>query len=665
MPFIWAKKANLFEDVSTSDMFYPPPGTALSKKERLGLIWLASNYDPEKYKKIVPARDCEGANIVRICHAIMNPTYPYALRLSAQLLLGTVRVYRTKAKLLLELAEQMLLKLSSLIKEANTRNFDLAIPTLRAEAITLAETGMGMVDYSLEPVYYDPQMIMHVNDGDFITIGGTPLQSPIKPEKPRKVEMKSPLQVSNRKISIQEDLLSPNRPIQLPGEEDLAFGPAQDDFLSDLNLLDVVEFRMDEPQRLDPVFEEDNEDIRLLDGRSQKRKAKDDLDEVFANEHMELNDDEPVMNIDEILKASKNLLSEFTDYATAGTTTDEERVEDVIHEASLMQTDLHGAQHTVVGSPRDWEVNLVTPADAIVLKPKPSHPKKKRKLKVDKEIIISGNEMRNNLAKPERLIRVPIIAGTSLSKGKNLFSQPIVSDFRCNKRLREWWQNNACVPDNPQRDENMSMYYDLPHRSETTSDENMSLPPTSRSPETARKQVGTPGSVDIPRAGEASVQSLEQSGATLFSVNQTPVEDADKTITFDDLHALDIGTNQSPRVSGIGVLPQHVEVDFESVPDLEPVQEIDETLMFNNVIEENYGHDEVSVHFKMYRRKISRSLEDSNETTFHHLFPTSRTKRRDAALAFYTTLYLHKSQYLRLEQKKLFGDISITRVSSR
>lgn len=64
---------------------------------------------------------------------------------------------------------------------------------------------------------------------------------------------------------------------------------------------------------------------------------------------MELNDDEPVMNIDEILKASKNLLSEFTDYATAGTTTDEERVEDVIHEASLVQTDLHGAQHTVVG----------------------------------------------------------------------------------------------------------------------------------------------------------------------------------------------------------------------------------------------------------------------------------------------------------------------------
>ena len=32
---------------------------------------------------------------------IMNPTVPLALRLSAQLLLGTVRIYRTKTKLCL------------------------------------------------------------------------------------------------------------------------------------------------------------------------------------------------------------------------------------------------------------------------------------------------------------------------------------------------------------------------------------------------------------------------------------------------------------------------------------------------------------------------------------------------------------------------------------
>ena len=32
----------------------------------------------------------------------------------------------------------------------------------RAEVITLESPGISMVDYSLEPVYYDPQLMMHI-----------------------------------------------------------------------------------------------------------------------------------------------------------------------------------------------------------------------------------------------------------------------------------------------------------------------------------------------------------------------------------------------------------------------------------------------------------------------------------------------------------------------
>merc|ERR1711962_1278082 len=129
-------------------MFYPP-GLTLARKEHLSIIWLAANYDPEKYKKIIPPRECEKANIVRICASIVNPTVPYALRLSAQLLLGTVRVYRAKTKLILDMAEQMILKLSSLIRETATNSYDMPIAMLRADAITIADTGMSIIDYSL------------------------------------------------------------------------------------------------------------------------------------------------------------------------------------------------------------------------------------------------------------------------------------------------------------------------------------------------------------------------------------------------------------------------------------------------------------------------------------------------------------------------------------
>ena len=57
---------------------------------------------------------------------------------------------------------------------------------------------------------------------------------------------------------------------------------------------------------------------------------------------------------------------------------------------------------------QDWNCNLITPADAIILKPKASNPKRKRKLYVDGDIILTSQEMKNNMATPDTLIRVPV-----------------------------------------------------------------------------------------------------------------------------------------------------------------------------------------------------------------------------------------------------------------
>ena len=44
---------------------------------------------------------------------------------------------------------------------------------------------------------------------------------------------------------------------------------------------------------------------------------------------------------------------------------------------------------TVLGAPMDWEAHMQTPSDAIILRPLPTQPKKRRKLTVDKNLCIS------------------------------------------------------------------------------------------------------------------------------------------------------------------------------------------------------------------------------------------------------------------------------------
>lgn len=56
----------------------------------------------------------------------------------------------------------------------------------------------------------------------------------------------------------------------------------------------------------------------------------------------------------------------------------------------------------------DWETHFQTPSDAIVLKPLPSQPKKKRKLMVDKETFIESKDIKNNFTSVDKLIKVPV-----------------------------------------------------------------------------------------------------------------------------------------------------------------------------------------------------------------------------------------------------------------
>jgi len=86
-------------------MFYSD--VLLAKSGPLARVWLASNLDRKLTK-----RDCLQANLEDSIDVIVDETAaPMALRLSGQLLLGVVKIYKRKTGYLLEDCNEALLKI--------------------------------------------------------------------------------------------------------------------------------------------------------------------------------------------------------------------------------------------------------------------------------------------------------------------------------------------------------------------------------------------------------------------------------------------------------------------------------------------------------------------------------------------------------------------------
>lgn len=86
-------------------MFYSD--TLLSKTGPLARVWLAANMERKLSKK-----DCVQASLDDSIQMLVDQnSAPMALRLSGQLLLGVVRIYRRKAGYLLDDCNEALLKI--------------------------------------------------------------------------------------------------------------------------------------------------------------------------------------------------------------------------------------------------------------------------------------------------------------------------------------------------------------------------------------------------------------------------------------------------------------------------------------------------------------------------------------------------------------------------
>jgi cohesin complex subunit SCC1 len=94
-------------------MFYSQ--VILAKKGPLAKVWMAANWGDKKLAR----PQIFATDISQSCTDIMNPSVPFALRLSGQLLLGVVRIYSRKVRYVLNDCTEAMLKLQMAFTKAS------------------------------------------------------------------------------------------------------------------------------------------------------------------------------------------------------------------------------------------------------------------------------------------------------------------------------------------------------------------------------------------------------------------------------------------------------------------------------------------------------------------------------------------------------------------
>ncbi|KAJ3551713.1 hypothetical protein NM688_g4549 [Phlebia brevispora] len=115
----------------------------LSRRDSgFGLLWLAATLGAKSSFKKLPRRSVLTADISQLCGLIAEPEEPLALRLSSNLMVGVVRVYKVKQEILLTDATVCFNTLKKAVSEMHVAgaagDFQMGQPTVRPDTVTVA-----------------------------------------------------------------------------------------------------------------------------------------------------------------------------------------------------------------------------------------------------------------------------------------------------------------------------------------------------------------------------------------------------------------------------------------------------------------------------------------------------------------------------------------------
>lgn len=587
-------------------MFFPKD--VLVRKGKFGIIWIAGTHTSGRCD-FLSKRDYFNVNIPRTCHDILHPSIPFALRLSSHLMFGVSKIYQKQTKITLDETQHMWVRVNEAFDKR--RSLELYTTCARLDSITIADPiKSATMDFLLEPFREDimpyDAPLFHARDASFLEVNGSinifasPSKSSVMSSSSEAVT--SPMQADKKDITMPEDVFSPNKPIEVPGEVD--FGPYLEE-----DPFEKLESEMVEVGKLVDKREDVNE-LSSREARPAVVPSRDEMTQYHGVEDIEIPVEDPIA------------ISAQTDKGTSS------------------KRDLS----------KDWEGDQATPRSVPAFQERKAtvHPAKRRRLTIDREIKLSGDFIRANLSDPSSTMKQVVIGGVRRQTINELFSMPTVT-YLANEGMKSIWKQSARTSSDPHLHENFHVAFDE-FRLE--------------SPDRVLLSGVTPSSIEIPRAIEDLSTEFERSaGSSLGMESLSRVKDAARSIKRksieQDLMPIDQKRSSLARSSqiGFGILSPIADEFGEEFA--VPLEDIDEA----GILQESSEDDLPSPKQDEFLRDLVDVFEDRNKICFPEIAVPGRMKRKVAARAFFYTLALAARHIIDVNQETEYGEITVTRGS--
>ncbi|KYQ90793.1 hypothetical protein DLAC_09432 [Tieghemostelium lacteum] len=174
----------------------------LSKKSKLGTIWLAGHWDKKINKKLVFKQD-----IPKAINQILHPHLPMALRMTSHLMLGVVRIFSKKTKYLLADCSEAVTKLKGLNRVKSKTKVDLPVIE-QVDPQSLLTSGPRQQDSAKPQVYKDVDRFLRNIDITDLVVDAFYDPSKLNPEHKKTVdysEFRSPDQPGLGQVGFQSE----------------------------------------------------------------------------------------------------------------------------------------------------------------------------------------------------------------------------------------------------------------------------------------------------------------------------------------------------------------------------------------------------------------------------------------------------------------------------
>ncbi|XP_032227591.1 double-strand-break repair protein rad21 homolog [Nematostella vectensis] len=603
----------------------------LTRKGKLGIIWLAANYDGSR--RFLSSRDFRKVNIVKACNEIINPKLPFALRLSSTLLVGVVRVHREQARIVLVEATDMMKAVKDLFTKPSADDLQMDQP-VSDKVLTLPlllDYEFDLPDFCEDRVVNEHLIALAKSDrylrmplplSPFLT-----LPSPISSPEHRMSTgggseiMRSPFQAEAKDITIAEidfTKLSPDI-IQIPGELDI----------DGESLLSGNGIEMVPPTKPRAPREPSSKQPRAKRGELDRGQTGPDLQSPEDIAMADAPEDAAVVLFDQ---------ATGTFQATP---------------------DL-----PPVPSTPDTKISEVRPGFATPevredeLQPVLPYTPRKRKLAIDHNIRLSSKEMRKNFRLADRLSKDKLVTSSRMRDAKELFGAPCSNALQASP-IRDLWKENAIVT--PMEFSELPWSVEVPVTLETSPNAGKALEAPGEPADAGEVEEEGISGIELLRAqpGEEASSLFEQSSRLDVTPDVQPSasrrQSRDKSLSaekIDDIPSA-IHRRRASSLVHIGPLSPIADEDFE------PLHEIEEQATF--LSDEEQGAD-----FGMPEKAaletlsvIRRVMGEDPSISLDELLPFT-TSRKVVARVFYHMMALTFSGILELTQSAPFADITIS-----